>query len=184
MHSKRPDVVTEHSKQSSERTCATALWEQPGKQVEQPVQQCNSHTLSPPTPRHGKCVRAAFLQALAALVPKSSGVLMLLLPGSPVLTRALRPCPGPRGQPRHRPGPLRCGRSEDGAETSPGSFSSAAAVHRRLFTPLCPSTARRGPCIGLWVQRWHCGLWHTGTMSELFRTPRGRSCGCCSRARG
>lgn len=103
------------------------------------------HTEPALTAQHTKWMRAAFLQAVGALVSKSSGAPMLLLPGSPVLTRA--PCAAPasprvsrsRGSSGTGLGPLCCEGSEDSAETNPGSRSSAAAVQHHLFTPLCPS---------------------------------------------
>lgn len=120
------------------------------------------HTEPTLIPEHRKWIAAAFLQASAALVSKSSGLVMLLLPGSAVLGGALRHYPrAPGAAPaapwvllcRRSPGTVlwsqRCGVSEDSAGTDPGSFSSAAAVHRpSSLHPAVPLCGQKGSCTG------------------------------------
>lgn len=158
------------------------------------------HTEPSLTPQHRKWIRAAFLQAFAALVSKSSGVLMLLLPGSPVLTRALSPgpCAAPappwvplcRGSPGTGLGLCAAGTARTALKQSPApsplqppcftSSSPRYSPKRVLHRALGPAVLRKAPTGA--ARGVTAGLWHTGTVS-WFCTSRERSCGCCSRAR-
>lgn len=155
------------------------------------------HTEPSLTPQHRKWIRAAFLQAF---VSKSSGVPMLLLPGSPVLTRALSPgpcaAPAPPWLPLGRGSPgtglglcaawgARTALKQSPAPSAlqPPCFTSSSPRYspkRVLHRALCPAVLRKAPTgAALWC---HCRSLAHGH-GELFCTPRERSCGCCSRAR-
>lgn len=200
MHSKRPDVVTEHSKQSSERTYATsarALWEKPRKQEQQPVQQCSSHTLSPSDPTAQEMDESSIP---AALVSESSGVLMLLLPGCPVRARTLRHCPCPcaaqqrpgspvQGQPGHCTGASVLRGTETALKQPPALLCS------RCTSPSSPAVPLYSPervCTGLWVPlcsgrfpgKQRCAVTAGLSHSESCSYCPGKELGCCSRARG
>lgn len=108
--------------------------------MQQPVQQCSSHTRSPSDPTAQEMDESSIP---AALVSKSSDILMLLLSGFPVLTRAL---PMPRVQPsiplaalcRDSPGDRGlCAAGVAGtALTQPDCSCASPSLH-----PLCPSRA-------------------------------------------
>lgn len=149
------------------------------------------HTEPTLTAQHSRGMRAAFLQAFAALV-SALGRCHAAAPGMP--------CPYPRA-PRWVPLctaalALRWGLRAAG--TARAALTQSPAP--RPLQPLC-STISSGRCAPLQPKRglpralraavlrkvpseaelWcHCrslAAWH-----ELFRTPRGRGCGCCRRA--
>lgn len=196
MHIKRPDVVTEHSKQSSERTYATALWEKPRKQTEQPVQQCNSHARSPLWLHStGKGWEQHSCRQLQHLYQNPHAF-------SCCCSRDLLSLPEPRVQLQHRPGSRGAGAAlaldwglcaAGGASTALKQTPAPAPLQPLCSTISSPRCAPPGSCTGLWLQlcqgkfplkqRCPCGSlaqWR----DELLCAPRGRSCGCCSRARG
>lgn len=141
------------------------------------------HTEPSLTPQHRKWIRAAFLQAFAALVSKSSGVLMLLLPRSPVLTRALSPgpCAAPappwvplcRGSPGTGLGLCAAGGARTALKQSPApsplqppcftSSSPRYSPKRVLHRALGPAVLRKAPTGA--ARGVTAGLWHTGTAS-------------------
>lgn len=125
---------------------------------------------------------------------------MLLLPGSPVLTRALSPgpcaAPAPPWLPLGRGSPgtglglcaawgARTALKQSPAPSAlqPPCFTSSSPRYspkRVLHRALGPAVLRKAPTgAALWC---HCRSLAHGH-GELFCTPRERSCGCCSRAR-
>lgn len=178
MHSKGPG--SQHRKQISERTsatCATALREKPRKRVQQRVQQCSSLDSSAAATHGALWPHSAgngWEQHSCSTCSKSSDILMLLLPGFPVLTRGTAHAPSPA---QHRPGSPMQGQPGATALTQPDSSCASPSL-----LPLCPSKAPNaaraaGAAVlgkGLWEAALcrHCRSLAHG---QEFRTPRGRS---------
>lgn len=138
--------------------------------VQQPGQQCSSHTRSPVTPQRRKWMRAAFLQHLQQILRHSHAA----APGLPCPYRGTAHAPSPA---QHRPGSPVQGQPGATALTQPDSSCASPSL-----LPLCPSKAPNaaraaGAAVlgkGLWEAALcrHCRSLAHG---QEFRTPRGRS---------
>lgn len=187
MHSKRPDVVTEHGKQSSEHL--PHVPEPCGRSQGSSSRSLYSSaaaTHSPPDPTAQEMDESSIP---AALVSKSSGLLVLLLPGCPVRAKALRHCPCPVCSPA--PPWVPCAGT---ALARPWGLCAAGVARTALkqppalllcitiFTRCAPLQPEKGPArrSGRLPVKQRCAVTAAGVVPYC----PGKELGCCSCARG